>query len=285
VVIDLGFRIEGLGEVGLEHVIVDGRVVRYADAGDRASARVLVLIHAFPIGPRMWSPQLRAFARCRVIAPALPGFDGSDRWPTPSVDGYADQVMGLLDALGVARAIVCGLSMGGYVTFPLLRRFRPRLAGVVLADTRSVADTPAIRANRERMRRLLQDGGAAAVAEAMRPTLFGATTHRERAGVVQTVRGMIESQPAGAIADAIQVMLGRPDSGPLLTSADVPALIVVGEEDEMTPPSDSEAMHALLRGSTLSRIPGAGHLSNLENPGAFNAALGTWLDLQSIKDP
>ena len=262
----------------LSSLTIGGRTVRFADAGDPASSRVLVLLHAFPMGAAMWQPQLDAFIGWRTIAPALPGFDGSDRWPEASMDAYAAQVLGLLDALGVDRAVIGGLSMGGYAAFALLRKAADRASALVLADTRSTADTPELRAARAKMLGMLAERGPDAVAEEMRQNLFGPSTHRERPAVIEAVRRMITAQDANAIADAINAMLGRPDSGTLLESLRVPALVLVGEDDVMTSPSAAEQMHAAIRGSTLVRVPDAGHMSNLENPDAFNEAMREFLD-------
>jgi pimeloyl-ACP methyl ester carboxylesterase len=227
----------------------------------------------------MWTPQLGAFDGWRVIAPAFPGFDGSDAWPDPSVETYARQAIGLLDALGVDRPVVCGLSMGGYVTFALLRQAPGRPAGVMLADTRATADAPEARPSRERMIQLAMNDGPPAVAADFLPKLFGPTTLGQRPAVVADVRRMIESQRAEVIADAVRVLMTRPDSRAQLPALRVPTLVVVGEEDSLTPPADAEAMHAAMgERSTLVRIPGVGHMSNVEDPKAFNGAVSRFLD-------
>src|SRR5687768_10431894 len=149
--------------VALETTIVKGRIVRYVDAGNAASERILVLIHGFPLGVQMWEPQLSAFEGWRVLAPALPGFDGSDPIPEPSIDAYGRHVVGLLDALGLKRVTVAGLSMGGYVAFSLLRQASDRITALILADTRSGADSPEASAGRQRMLDLVARSGANAV--------------------------------------------------------------------------------------------------------------------------
>jgi pimeloyl-ACP methyl ester carboxylesterase len=275
--------------IELETRIVNGRAVRYADAGDRMSDRVLVLIHAFPMGVQMWSagplssPGATAGsggageAGLRVITPALAGFDGSDRLDAPSMDAYARQVVGLLDDLGVPRAVFCGLSMGGYVTFGILRVAPHRAAGIILADTRAGADSPEVRAARHQMLGLLASGGPSAVARDMLPKLLGSASREHRPEVGRSLQQMIEAQTAGAVADAIHAMLSRPDSGALLRELRLPALILVGEEDVLTPPAEADAMHAAIAGSILVRIPGAGHMANMEAPEAFNEAVTRFL--------
>jgi pimeloyl-ACP methyl ester carboxylesterase len=234
----------------------------------------------------MWEPQLSAWdeasavaglnRRWRVLAPALPGFDGSDPGEA-TIDAYARQVLGLLDAQQAAAATICGLSMGAYVAFALVRMAAPRVAGLVLADTRSGADTEQARAGRHRMLGLLSTGGAAAVAGDLLPILVGPTSHAGRPELPGRIRAMIEAQPVETIAAATRAIMARPDSDPLLPSIAVPTLVIVGTEDAMTPPVEAERMHAAIAGSQLARIPGAGHLSNMEDPDAFMGVLTGFL--------
>ena len=216
----------------------------------------------------------------RAIAPALPGFDGTPL-PSPdstSIDDYARSVLDLLDALRVDSFVVGGVSMGGYVTFGVWRLASSRCRGVILADTRAGADGETARAARQQMLDLVRREGPAAVASGMLPKLLGATTRARRPEVGAHVRRLIESQIADGIAAAIVRLRDRPDSTPLLPEMRAPALIVVGEEDELTPPAESENMREAMPQATLVTIPGAGHLPNLEAPDAFTAALTTLLD-------
>lgn len=256
---------------------VGGRWARYLEVGDPVAPRALVLVHAFPVGVQMWTPQVEAFPDWRVILPALPGFDGSDLLDTPSVEECARHILGLLDVLGVPRAVVGGVSLGGYVTFAILREAPDRVDGVILADTRSTADTPEALGARRRLLETTARSGPAGVAAEMVPKLLGKTTLARRAAVVEQVQGMIERQTPDGIAAAIRMLMSRPDSTPLLPAMRVPAAIIVGEEDVLTPPADAEAMHAAIPQSTLSRIPEAGHLSNIEHPAAFDAAVAAFL--------
>ena len=227
----------------------------------------------------MWEGQL-AFADSgwRVIAPQFRGFDaGAAEPPASSVDDYAGEVIDLLDALHVKQAVVGGLSMGGYVAFALLRLAARYVQGLVLADTRSQADTPEGIAGRTRLLQLLDDKGPLAVAEEMIPKLLGNTTRLTKSAIVETVRSLALASSAEAIGGAIRALMSRPDSTPLLAAIHVPTLIVVGEEDILTPPDASEEMHRAIAGSKIVRIPEAGHLSNLEQPEHFNAALAAFL--------
>lgn len=259
--------------------------LRYLDAPPRGPQRprgVLVLLHAFPLNARMWERQLAlAGAGWHVIVPQLRGFDGgAGDPPAASVDDYAGDVIDLLDALHVKQAVVGGLSMGGYVAFALLRLAARYVQGLILADTRSQADTPEGIAGRTRLLQLVQEKGPAAVAGEMIPKLLGETTRASRPEVAERVRELILASSTEAIAGAIRALMSRPDSTPLLAAIHVPTLIVVGDEDTLTPPAASEEMHRAIAGSTLVRIPRSGHLSNLERPDAFDAALAAFLDHQ-----
>ncbi len=239
----------------------------------------LLLLHAFPLNARMWEGQLAlAEGGWHVIAPQLRGFDdGAGDPPASTVDDYAGDVIDLLDALHVKQAVVGGLSMGGYVAFALLRLASRYVQGLILADTRSQADTPEGAAGRARLLQLVQDKGPSAVADDMIPKLIGGTTRGARPAVAEQVRALALASSADAIAGAIRAMMTRPDSTSLLATIHVPTLIVVGEEDTLTPPAASEEMHRAIAGSGLVRIPDAGHLSNLERPDVFNAALAGFL--------
>jgi 3-oxoadipate enol-lactonase len=227
----------------------------------------------------MWEGQLAlAQTGWHVVAPQLRGFDAGTGDPAAaSVDDYAGDVIDLLDALHVKQAVVGGLSMGGYVAFALLRLAARYVQGLVLADTRSQADTPEGVAGRTRMLQLVHERGAAGVADEMIPKLLGDSTRRDRPAVVEHVRGLALANSTESIAGALRALMTRPDSTPLLASIHVPTLIVVGEEDSVTPPGASEEMHRQIGGSELVRIPLAGHLSNLEQPDVFNAALTAFL--------
>jgi len=228
----------------------------------------------------MWEPQLALAAHdWRVIAPHLRGFDqGATDAPASTVDEYAGDVIDLLDALHVEDAVIGGLSMGGYTAFAILRRAPRYVRGLILADTRSQADTPEGAAGRTKMLQLLTEKGPAAVVDEMIPKLLGETTRRDRPDVVARVRGLAESSPVGAITGALHAMMTRPDSTPLLPSIHVPALILVGEEDKVTPPPLSDEMHRAIAGSEMTVVERAGHLSNLENTDACNAALARFLE-------
>jgi len=167
--------------------------------------------------------------------------------------------------------------MGGYVAFAVLRHAARYVQALVLADTRSQADTPEGVEGRRKMLALVEAKGPAAVAEEMIPKLVGETSRRERPEVVERVRALILSNSSDAIAGGIRAMMTRPDSTPLVATVHVPTLVIVGTEDTVTPPAAAEQLHTAIAGSTLVQIPSAGHLSNLEQPDLFDAALAHFL--------
>jgi 3-oxoadipate enol-lactonase len=252
------------------------RSARYLEAG---SGTALVLLHAFPLSADQWLPQLsRVAPGWRVIAPDLRGFRNADDVSanglmSASMDMHASDVVELMNHLGIDRAVVAGNSMGGYVAMALLRNASARISGLVLADTRARADTADGRAAREEMLRLVDREGPAGVARAMVPKLLGETTRREQPDLAEAVTRLIEANSARGLTGAIRALRDRPDSTALLHQVACPTTIICGEEDTVTPPADSRAMHQAIAGSRLVILPRAGHLSNLEAPQDFNAAL------------
>ncbi|WP_406203138.1 alpha/beta hydrolase [Kitasatospora sp. NBC_01560] len=242
----------------------------------------LVLLHAFPLNASMWSAQLdtlpgRTGHEARVIAPDQRGFGGTALGTDePSLDAVADDLALLLDAAGIDRAVVGGLSMGGYVALAFARRHPDRLAGLLLANTRATADTAAARANRERIAaavlardsvRLLLDEKTAA------GQLGPASLH-----LVDRVQGMIAAAPPAAVAWAQRAMAARPDGLDVLAGLRVPAAVVAGEEDGLVPLAEAELMVRARPDAELTVLPGVGHLSALEAPEAFDAAVRRLLE-------
>ena len=261
---------------------IGSSTIAYLDSapGD-STLRTYVLLHGFPLGANQWEPQMRSIpAGWRLITPDLRGFGGStelDSLSAMAISDYADDVVDLLGELSVSRAVIGGLSMGGYVALALLQGAPQIIEALVLADTRATADSPDGRANRRDLLALVDREGPSGVAREMMPKLLGKTTRELNPSAEAQVRRLIKQQSPVAIRSAIHRMMHRPDSTALLPQVTVPTLVIVGEEDELTPPEDSRRIAEAVPGATLVTIPGAGHLSNLEQPDAFNAALNGFL--------
>jgi len=255
---------------------VCGRDVRFLDAG---AGWPVLLIHAFPVNADMWRPQLeRVPEGWRYIAPDVRGF-GPEAAPAGSftLDDVAADLAALLDHLKLDRAVIGGLSMGGYITMALLRRSPERFDGIILADTRAEADTPEGLAGRRQMIDLVRAKGAGAVADQMLPKLLSASAREHQPELVASVRRMIASTSAEALAAALEAMMGRPDSSADLSRVNCPALVLVGADDEVTPEASARAIEKRIERSRVVVLPAAGHLSNLESPDAFSRALSDFL--------
>jgi pimeloyl-ACP methyl ester carboxylesterase len=231
----------------------------------------LLLLHAFPLDARMWEAQLSAFSGVLpVIAPHLPGFGGTEpAGEVMTMSAAADRALAELDRAAVDRAVVCGLSMGGYVAFELWRRARHRFAGIVLANTRAEPDTEEGAASRRALAERLRREGNGFLVETPPPLLSEGAPDELWA----YVRRLIADQPAEAIAAASLGMAERPDSRPDLPGIDVPALVITSTDDTLIPPDVSSPMAEAIPGATLVVIDNAGHLSNLEQADSFSGAL------------
>ena len=256
---------------------IDGRTVRYLDAG---SGWPVVLIHAFPLNADMWRPQLeRVPEGWRFIGPDMRGFgpDAAGDSGRATLDDMAADVAALLDVLGIDPAVIGGLSMGGYVTFALFRLAPERFSGMILADTKATADTAEGLEGRRRMIALARAEGPAGVAESMLPRLLGDTSTERRPDLATKVRAMIGSCRTQGIVAAVEAIMARPDSTQDLARISCPTLVIVGEEDGLTPVSDAVALQNQISRSRLVILPEAGHLSNLEVPDGFALAVSDFL--------
>jgi 3-oxoadipate enol-lactonase len=238
----------------------------------------LILLHGFPHNRSLWADQLTGLSdRCRVIAPDLRGCGESPVKPPYSMETYADDVAELMARLDIECAVIGGLSMGGYVAFEMLRRHPELIRALILADTKAGADNDETRMKRRALQSLARAGGATTVADAQITGMVGATTREKRPEMVLRVHRMLAAVPVEGIVGALDAMMNRSDSTGLLVEIELPVLIVVGEEDALTPVKESRAMHAAIAGSTLEIIPEAGHVSNIENPHEFNSAVRNFL--------
>jgi len=259
----------------------------------------VVLLHGFPLDHTMWAGQWALVAklgplagRARLIAPDLPGFGGSDGPVGVSMAAMAEDVLALLDGLGIRQpAVVCGLSMGGYVAQHLASGHPHRLAGLVLVDTKLEADTPEARDARADLSRRVGRVGARIAAEAMVPKLLAsgpdAAVARSATGrrtIEDRLRQTIESTPVVTIQGALAALAARPDMTAAAARFPMPTLLVVGAADTITPPECLERAALSIDDATLEVIPGCGHMTPLEDPAAFNAALAAFLQRSGLTE-
>lgn len=255
---------------------VNGRLVGYEDRGEGLP---VVLIHGYPLNRFIWEAQWNELSKlARVIVPDLRGFGESSMGAGDvNIGTYADDIRELLDALGIdERAVIAGLSMGGYVALAYQRRYPNHVAALVLANSKAGPDNEAGKEGRNKSITLAQEKGAAAITEAMLPKMLSPQSYSNTA-LVDRVRQIMESSSVPGIVAALGAMRDRPDSMPTLLEFSAPTLVLTGADDQLIPPSASEEMARAARNGQLVMIPGAGHLSAMEQPDAFNRALVEFL--------
>ena len=256
----------------MAQVQIDNIKMAYTDTG---AGRPVVLIHGYPFNRSLWNEQIAALSGSfRVIAPDLRGFGESEASDEPAtMNRMAQDIALLLDHLEIPRATLGSLSMGGYVTFAFYKQFASRVRALILADTRAQADTEEAKQTRAQQAEKALAEGMNGIADAMLPKLLTPETVSKRPEIVKRVRDMmLKTKPEGA-AGALRGMAEREDQTSLLSKITVPALILVGAEDAITPVADSEKMHQAIKGSRLVVLENAGHVSNIERTEKFNEAL------------
>lgn len=271
------------GSDGVGSISANGITIGYDDTGSGAP---LVLVHGHPFNRSMWRPQVERFAGSgwRVITPDLRGYGQSTVVPgRTTMETFARDVAALLDALGVGGAVLGGLSIGGQVVMEFFRLFPGRVRGLLLADTSPLAETEAGRKDRNDTADRLLRIGMAAYADELLPKMVAPATVRALPTVAHHVREMMRATPAEGAAAALRGRAERPDYVDVLRLVAVPALVVVGREDEYTSVDDTRRMYAFIPDATLKIVDGAGHLPNLEQSTEFNAALQQLLDTAAVR--
>ena len=241
---------------------------------DTGAGTPLVWVHAFPTSSAIFAGQT-SIPGVRHLVPDLPGFGQSpSAGAEATMDSYARAVLAVLDERGIDQALFAGSSMGGYICLAIARLAKKRMSRLILIDTREGADSPDGRKGRFELIEKVKQQGVSAAADAMLPKLLMKNAPQP---LVDKVRKIIEtSTPEGIIA-ALRAMADRPDSAPLLPTLQMPVLVIAGEHDTITPPSDAERMSRALPNAKLVIIKDAAHLSNVEKPKEFNAAVAAFL--------
>jgi 3-oxoadipate enol-lactonase len=249
---------------------------------DEGPGPCVVLLHGYPLSREMWREQVSGIGSIyRIIAPDLRGH-GASSAPEGvyTMDEMAGDVIELIDTLHITEPFVLGgLSMGGYVALALINRYPDRVRALMLMDTQAGADTPEAALTREATARsVLEAGSAAAVAAAMLPRVFTKRTLEERPERVEPIKAVMEQTTPRGIAGALRGMAIRPDRRAELANIKVPTLVLVGEEDVVTPPSVAKAMADAIPDARLEVIPKAGHLAPYENPAVSNDVILRFLN-------
>ena len=256
-------------------LLPSGIEVAYDESGQGIP---LLLIHGWPHNALLWSAQLTGLqTQARCIAPDLRGFGNTTVQAPYSIDQYADDLAALITQLGLARAVVCGLSMGGYIAFSLVRRHRHLIRALILTSTRAAADTPEGREKRARLIAFVRERGVGALAQKQLRAMLGETTFNSRPDVVESLRQLMAAAPEDGVIGALEAMAARPDSTDLLAKIAMPTLVVSGLEDTFTPPDELRALAAAIPNSRLEVIQGGGHVCCYERPAAFNHVVGEFL--------
>ena len=248
------------------------------------SAGTVVLLHAFPLDGRMWIDQADALSAAGwdVIVPDLPGFGESDLLGVePDLAAVAETVIDELDAQGVQRAVIAGLSLGGYVAMALLRQAPERVAALILCDTKAAADTDTARENRVRIAEAVlaaPERTGRILRQSFLPGLLGPTTVSARPEIVEQVGTWLDEADADTIAWYQQAMAARPASFDVLAEFDAAALVLWGEADALSPEADQRAMLDVLQHGRAAVIADAGHLSAVESPDRVSEAMTAFLD-------
>ena len=246
---------------------------------DTGRGTPVLFLHGFPHDRGFWSPAVRVLKdRVRCVVPDLPGF-GSSPLPDeqPTLDSMAQELVALLDHSQIEKAVVCGLSMGGYVALALWRLHPERVRALILCDTRSTADGPEARAKRDALIVQAQAEGPRVVADLQLPVTVGKTTRERSPNTAQGVRNLIERQSVAGIVAGIRLLRDRPDQTDVLGTITVPSLVLCGAEDLLTPPDEMEQMAAKIPGALYTRVPITGHLMPFEQPGVFVAGVSAFL--------
>ncbi len=244
----------------------------------RGSGMPLLLLHGFPLDHAMWSGQEPLAESLRLIVPDQRGFGQSHGAGPESIAQLADDCIALLDALHVTDpAVICGLSMGGYVAQHLAARHPDRVRGLILVDTKLEADTPEARAGRRDLAERVERVGQEILADAMIPNLLAksdAARKSPRRGAIEMgLRQTIMATPISTIVAALSALGGRPDMVEPMRRVAVPTLLVVGAEDTITPPECLQRAEAVFPNARLLIVPRCGHMTPLEEPATFNAAV------------
>jgi len=265
-------------------ITINKLTVSYNDQGPD-DAPVIIFIHAFPLNKSMWDKQMDALKEnYRVVAYDIRGHGNSD----PGVDNFVielfvNDLLRLMEKLGIEKSILCGLSLGGYIALNAVLKYPDRFDGLILNDTQCIADTPEIKENRCMAIIRIMKKGVEEYADEIIKNLFAPGSFTKKENAIAGVKEMIINTPKQSLCNTLHALAERKETCTQLPEINIPVLIMVGKEDKITPIAAAQQMHENIRDSKLKIIQHAGHISNLENPAAFNFQLVKFLGLMGIK--
>ncbi len=257
---------------------VDNLNTCYEDYGKGETP--IIFIHGFPFDKTSWHPQLDYFRNShRVIAYDIRGFCKSTAEDMKaSIDLFAQDLVGLMDALEIRQATLCGLSMGGYIALNAIQHFPDRFKAIVLCDTQCIADTAEGKEKRYKTIEQIEKHGLQDFADGFVEKIFAPSSLNHRKDIVEKIKNTILGTPVPTVARTLSALAQRIETASILKDIKVPTLILCGSEDTVTPPAQSEFLHTNIPGSVYHKIDDAGHLSNLEQPDEFNRRLKDFLN-------
>ena len=258
-------------------IIANGTSICYNDLGE--GTLPLIFFHGFPFNKSSWDPQMNQLKKAhRVLSFDLRGYGksetGSERF---SMDLFADDLVAFMDALKIEQAIVCGLSMGGYILLNALNRYASRFAAVVFADTQCIADTPEGREKRHQTAAQVAKDGMNGFTEGFIGNIFSPKTLDARKDIVEGMRQMVNAARPAVVVKTLMALGEREETCSTLGDIKVPTLILCGEDDKITPPTQADKLHKGIAGSELNIIENAGHVSNIEQAEVFNSHVESFI--------
>ncbi|HEY6915914.1 MAG TPA: alpha/beta fold hydrolase [Paludibacter sp.] len=265
-------------------IIVNNLMISYTDAGPD-DAPVIIFIHGFPLNKSMWNKQIEALKEnYRVIAYDIRGHGDSEMESEPfSIDLFVKDLISFMDVLKIDKASLCGLSMGGYIALKAIKRNPLRFESLVLADTTCIADQPETIVKRKNAIKSIKEEGVVLYAEESVKSLFAPESLPRKLVEIAAVKEMIISTQDESICQTLRALSVREETCSFLSSIKIPVLVLVGEYDKITPPFAAAFIHKNIAGSKMFIIDHAGHLSNLENPDAFNDRLNAFFSTVYLK--
>ena len=265
-------------------ISINNVTVSYSDHGAE-NAPAIILIHGFPFNKSMWNGQIEALKdNFRVIAYDIRGHGNSE----PGIDEFfmelfVNDLLHFMDVLKIDKAILCGLSLGGYIALNAVLKFPDRFDALILNDTQCIADTPEIKETRCTAIIRIKEKGVEQYADEIIKKLFASESFIKKRNIIAEVKEMIINTPKLTLSNTLHALAERKETCTRLPEIKIPVLIMVGKEDKITPIAAAQQMHELIKDSHLQIIPHAGHVTNLENPTTFNSQLVNFLDMVGKK--